>query len=99
MRALTLLLMLVHPRWAAEPKVSKVQGERVEVSDRLRSVTNPPARLFASSDAGRRAAVGVSCGRTTCAVGEICCNASCGICTPPDGFCTEQFCGPIDAGR
>lgn len=36
---------------------------------------------------------GVSCGFNTCAVGDVCCNASCGICTPPDGVCTQQFCG------
>lgn len=37
----------------------------------------------------------VSCGAATCAAGQICCNPSCGICTPPDGMCTQQFCdGP-----
>jgi hypothetical protein len=35
---------------------------------------------------------GVPCGNTTCAEGRVCCNASCGICTPPDGMCTQQFC-------
>jgi hypothetical protein len=35
---------------------------------------------------------GVPCGRKTCPVGEICCNASCEICTPPDGFCIQQVC-------
>jgi hypothetical protein len=32
------------------------------------------------------------CGPNTCATGEVCCNESCGICTAPGGFCTEQFC-------
>lgn len=37
----------------------------------------------------------VSCGAATCPEGQICCNPSCGICTPPDGMCTQQFCdGP-----
>jgi len=40
---------------------------------------------------------GVACGPTTCPKGQICCNKSCGICTPPDGFCTQQFC-ESDAG-
>jgi hypothetical protein len=35
---------------------------------------------------------GPVCGRITCAAGEICCNASCNICTPPDGMCTQQVC-------
>lgn len=35
------------------------------------------------------------CGRKYCPVGQVCCNQSCGICTPPDGACTQQYCsGP-----
>ena len=34
----------------------------------------------------------VVCGKATCAAGEVCCNPSCGICTAPDGMCTQQFC-------
>ncbi|KAK3392685.1 hypothetical protein B0H63DRAFT_456392 [Podospora didyma] len=34
------------------------------------------------------------CGPTLCAVGDVCCNSSCGICTKPGGFCTQQFCEP-----
>jgi hypothetical protein len=33
-----------------------------------------------------------ACGASTCPVGEVCCNASCGICTEPGGFCTQQEC-------
>jgi hypothetical protein len=37
---------------------------------------------------------GVSlCGATLCRNGDVCCNASCGICTPPGGLCTQQVCG------
>ena len=36
---------------------------------------------------------GERCGPKTCAVGEVCCNESCGICTPPDGACIQLFCG------
>ncbi|TLD15716.1 uncharacterized protein PgNI_00753 [Pyricularia grisea] len=36
---------------------------------------------------------GVACGKNTCAAGEVCCNSSCGICTPPDGACIMMFCG------
>ena len=36
----------------------------------------------------------IPCGPTTCSNGEVCCNASCGICTPPNGTCSQQACGP-----
>lgn len=36
----------------------------------------------------------VPCGPSACGNGEVCCNASCGICTPPDGVCTQQACAP-----
>lgn len=32
------------------------------------------------------------CGNATCDAGQVCCNWSCGTCTEPGGFCTEQFC-------
>ncbi len=35
---------------------------------------------------------GVQCGKNTCAQGDVCCNASCGICTPPDGACIQIAC-------
>ena len=35
---------------------------------------------------------GVSCGDDFCSQGEVCCNASCGICTPAGGACTQQLC-------
>lgn len=42
---------------------------------------------------------GVKCGDNTCAAGLVCCNPSCGICTPPNGACIQLFCLPkVDAG-
>lgn len=35
---------------------------------------------------------GEPCGMTTCEKGMVCCNASCGICAPPDGVCTQIAC-------
>lgn len=35
---------------------------------------------------------GEPCGNTTCAAGQVCCNASCGICTSPGMYCTQQAC-------
>jgi hypothetical protein len=37
---------------------------------------------------------GSPCGPSTCQEGQVCCNESCGICTPPDGACTMQYCSP-----
>ncbi len=42
----------------------------------------------------RARAAGVRCGTKVCPTGQVCCNPSCGICTPPDGFCTQQICEP-----
>jgi hypothetical protein len=32
------------------------------------------------------------CGSSLCTGGMVCCNASCGICTPPDGACIQIAC-------
>lgn len=48
--------------------------------------------FFNECGCGCRPIPGESCGPTTCGEGEVCCNESCGICTAPGGFCTEQFC-------
>lgn len=37
-----------------------------------------------------------ACGNTTCGAGTFCCNASCGICAPTGGFCTQQLCNPSE---
>ncbi len=44
------------------------------------------------------AAAGEPCGPTTCGAGTTCCNASCGICTPPGTGCIDLFCESVDAG-
>jgi len=33
-----------------------------------------------------------TCGNLTCPVGQLCCNASCGICTPPGFACVQVAC-------
>jgi hypothetical protein len=35
---------------------------------------------------------GVTCGSRTCPAGQVCCNASCGIFTPPGGVCIQVEC-------
>jgi hypothetical protein len=49
------------------------------IGNRARCVPNKPE--------GRR-----QCGASICATGLTCCNASCGICTPPGVMCTQQVC-------
>jgi hypothetical protein len=44
--------------------------------------------LYCEPDQG-----GVPCGPTVCPPGQVCCNESCGICTPPDGVCIALYCG------
>lgn len=34
----------------------------------------------------------VKCGDNLCTDGQVCCNASCGVCTEPGGGCTQQIC-------
>jgi hypothetical protein len=54
---------------------------------------DPCLNKKAVCQAGRCAiASATSCGAVTCPAGEVCCNASCGICTPPGGACTQQIC-------
>lgn len=38
---------------------------------------------------------GVSCGARTCAPGQICCSASCGICTQKGGLCPQIACADL----
>ncbi len=40
----------------------------------------------------RAEADGTSCGKNTCSGGQVCCNASCGICTEPGGACIQRVC-------
>lgn len=36
---------------------------------------------------------GEPCGPTpACPSNMVCCNQSCGLCAPPDGYCTKQVC-------
>lgn len=35
---------------------------------------------------------GEPCGSVVCGEGQVCCNASCSICTPPDGACIQRVC-------
>lgn len=45
-----------------------------------------------SADERANKGTGAECGGKRCAPGEVCCNKSCGICTPPGGVCTQELC-------
>jgi hypothetical protein len=55
------------------------------------TVDTPTAAETPELRGGRKPVV---CGPTICPAGQVCCNASCGICAPPDGACTQQVCPP-----
>lgn len=71
------------------------------------SVFSPPRAApegAAAASAGSRASVGAAgvgqeeesgpqCGAVLCAVGEECCNASCGTCVAPGQRCSQLLCG------
>jgi hypothetical protein len=56
------------------------------------------ANTIDGGTAGRAGGGGVvdsgnqQCGKVTCPADQVCCNASCGVCTPPGFACTQQAC-------
>jgi hypothetical protein len=58
----------------------------------------PPEELVSSADPTDESLVIVprQCGNTVCTGNTHCCNASCGICVPPRGVCTQQVCSATD---
>jgi len=44
------------------------------------------------------AANGEPCGESVCENGDVCCNASCGLCTPVGSFCIQLACMPCSHG-
>ena len=52
---------------------------------------------FRSRPAARGWRAGVVCGAVACVQGQVCCNASCGICTPPGGVCVQIACPAMGA--
>jgi hypothetical protein len=61
--------------------------------------TNGAAKSFGPFELGGKKAA-EPCGDRLCPSGEVCCNHSCGICTPPGGMCIQEFCAKkaADAG-
>jgi hypothetical protein len=59
-------------------------------------VTSCPAAAAPAAPVEDIVIGGGACGSTTCSPGTHCCNASCGICVPPGGVCTQQICNPTE---
>src|SRR5688572_9379372 len=38
------------------------------------------------------------CGDVVCGEGQVCCNSSCNMCSPPDGVCTALLCDEVLSG-
>ncbi len=53
---------------------------------------NQPCIAVCAGVCKKSQTAGESCGSVTCPTGTECCNASCGICVEPGGFCTQQLC-------
>jgi len=68
--------------------VANTTGNAVQTTPQ-KSTSTPSPRVAASA----APASGESCGAVTCASGEVCCNASCGTCTPPGQKCSQMVCG------
>jgi hypothetical protein len=56
------------------------------------SVSTDVAACVNGQCVAQPAPTGVQCGTKTCANGDVCCNASCGICTPPGYSCIQLAC-------
>ncbi|KAK1778021.1 hypothetical protein QBC45DRAFT_329337 [Copromyces sp. CBS 386.78] len=70
-----------------------------EVINNQAVCVEPPAEDLASDnalspEADNTSVKGKKCGVATCGLGQECCNASCGLCVPIGGFCTQQICEP-----
>ena len=44
---------------------------------------------------GGAGGAGEKCGMATCAPGQPCCNASCGLCMQPGALCTQKVCSDL----
>jgi hypothetical protein len=77
-------------RWDSSPFVCGCVPEANPCS----TVLCPPDTQCVVEDGNAvcKPSAGEACGDTVCGPGLECCNASCGICTPPDGVCIQIAC-------
>jgi hypothetical protein len=72
----------------AEPTVITAEPTIFTATPTIRT----PEPTYATTGLPLPPAEGVQCGENVCDAGEVCCNPSCGICTPPNGACIMIFC-------
>jgi hypothetical protein len=65
--------------------------EEATCSDGQRWDPNPATCACVDDDGGGQSG-GEACGNTVCESGLVCCNASCGMCAPPDVACIQIAC-------
>lgn len=81
------------PPLVAEPAPEPAKDEGDD--DAVGAVEEEPVAPQENND--KPSLWGVKCGTNTCAKGFVCCNASCGVCTPPGWMCTQEVCDPVEA--
>jgi hypothetical protein len=82
--------------YVGAPPGRDVPATRDGPRTRVDIATAPPGAVPAgpsSVSPGPIVAASPLCGDRSCPAGTVCCNASCGICTPPGGTCPQGYCG------
>ena len=97
--ALVVLATQVVASGASDPSSPEIAGTRMSRAARkagCRTVCThcAPGTICPHHCVIQCAGNATPCGPSACSNGEVCCNESCGICTPPDGVCTQQACTP-----
>jgi len=77
-----------------ETNTSAITCANVRCPQRCEMIGGKPVCVPTIPDTPVTAREAVQCGPTVCTNGQQCCNESCGICTAPGGFCTQEFCAP-----
>ena len=57
-----------------------------------RPLLTPAVALSIQAPSEPELAVGVTCGEVVCEADQVCCNASCGLCTAPGDSCIQTVC-------
>lgn len=81
--------------WACQPAA----GGPDTAGDEAKLRAGPSLDAGTSGTGALDSAGGQKCGASSCEEGTVCCNASCGICTPPGGVCIQLACDPGSAGK
>lgn len=82
-------------QWDSSPEVCGCEGAQCDYDPCIATTCAVGSRCVSvGCQASCKPLEAESCGNVMCATGTVCCNASCGICTPPDGACIQIACEP-----